>query len=62
LRRDGLDGSWKFTPSAQLKQVDLYVARNSADASNAWYFGILSHVRAFTLVVLLATITMFLLP
>jgi hypothetical protein len=50
LRRDGLDGSVKFTPSQQLKQVDLFVARHSADESRPWYLGTLSRARTLSAV------------
>ncbi len=52
LTRNGLDGSPKFSPSGQLKQVDLFIAQLIPDVSRPWFYGLLAHVRAITAVVL----------
>lgn len=53
LARDGLDGSPKFLPWKQLRQVDLFFARFAPDAPRPWFHGVLSHARGITVVVLL---------
>ena len=47
LSRDGLDGSVKFMPSKQSGQVDLFLARFPPTGPRPWFYGVLSHVRAF---------------
>ncbi len=46
LSRAVLDGSVKFMPSKQLGQVDLFLARFPPPAPRPWFYGLLAHVRA----------------
>ncbi len=54
LSRHGLDGSMKFLPWQQLRQVDLFLAKSPANGQADLAHVYLAHIRLITVIMLVA--------
>jgi hypothetical protein len=59
LARRGLNGTFRFLPWEQLRQVDLFVAGHPANAPKRPALAYLSHIRLITAITLIAEICAF---